>query len=668
MKRFLIAVLMLSFWSFVGAVDDDDLTDLSLSELLNVEISVGSTSEKKTTTLRDTPGIISVIRGEDIQRMGARDLIDVLRLVPGFFFGVDVQGVVGTGIRGNWGHEGKILMLIDGREMNELLFTTLQFGNHYPIDHIAKIEIIRGPGSAIYGGFAELAVINIITKTGKDLNGLDLDLVYGRMSHETGRADLSLSYGREIGELTYSLAGLFGTGNRSESDYVDIYGDSFNMTDQAELNPSWLNFGAHYRGWDLRVIFDYFETTTRDMFDIAAPVDLDADFHGQFYALKYNFDLSDSLSATWTVDFKSQRSWEQSDENALSVEVAEHLELDNGAGYKSDAERLGSKLTFLYAPESRWDLQAGIAYYRDKGTLRPTIQVDDERFDFGPGRGVSYDDYAAFAQAGINLNPVQLTIGGRWEDHSQAGSRFVPRVGLTGVFQKFHFKALYAQAFRTPAIENIEANAAIEAEETNVLELEAGYQIGNDQLLTANVFDIEINDPIVYFFDGDDNYGNFDKVGTRGLELEYRKTAPWGDVALNYSYYQAEDNRVEAYAVPQDQDLLLGAPQQKAVIAVNWKAAAQLRLHGSVIYSDERYGAERVDEEEEALIEALSEEWLANLYLSYSKAFGVEGLNVGIGVYNLFDEDQKFVQPYNNYHTPLPGPSREFVFKISYKK
>lgn len=78
--------------------------------------------------------------------------MQVLQLIPGFDFGVDVEGIVGIGVRGNWAHEGKVLMLWDGLEMNEDLYSTLQFGGHYPVGQIKRIEIIRGPGSAIYGG------------------------------------------------------------------------------------------------------------------------------------------------------------------------------------------------------------------------------------------------------------------------------------------------------------------------------------------------------------------------------------------------------------------------------------------------------------------------------------------------------------------------------------
>lgn len=76
-----------------------DLRELSLEELMNVEVSVSSKTKEK--SLRESPGIISVITSEDIANSGARDLIDVLKLVPGFSFGVDVFNVVGAGIRGN---------------------------------------------------------------------------------------------------------------------------------------------------------------------------------------------------------------------------------------------------------------------------------------------------------------------------------------------------------------------------------------------------------------------------------------------------------------------------------------------------------------------------------------------------------------------------------------
>ena len=95
---------------------------------MNIKISVASIKEL---TPRESPGVVSYISAEEIHESGANDLVDVLRLVPGFDFAMDVEGVVGIGVRGNWAHEGKVLMLIDGQEMNEGLYSSLQFGNPF---------------------------------------------------------------------------------------------------------------------------------------------------------------------------------------------------------------------------------------------------------------------------------------------------------------------------------------------------------------------------------------------------------------------------------------------------------------------------------------------------------------------------------------------------------
>ena len=210
MKHTLIlAILFMAFISVsrgqetVTAVNDTTpFYMLSLEELMNVNVTVASHTPL---TNRESPGIVTVITQDEIRKTGANDLMEVLKLVPGFDFGVDIQGIVGIGIRGNWANEGKVLMLIDGIELNEELYSTLQFGGHYPIEIINRIEIIRGPGSAIYGGNAEYAVINIITDQNSDFNGISASVSNSFMSKTFGSRGISLATGKSVGAAHINL-------------------------------------------------------------------------------------------------------------------------------------------------------------------------------------------------------------------------------------------------------------------------------------------------------------------------------------------------------------------------------------------------------------------------------------------------------------------------------
>jgi outer membrane cobalamin receptor len=308
---FSLAVLPLSAQTDSTKTDTLNYYDMSIEQLLNIKAhgvpseleklinSLISVASKKPLNVRESPSIVSLVTEEEIKASGARDLIDVLRLVPGIDFGVDVEGVVGLGVRGNWAHEGKVLLLIDGQEMNEILFATTQFGNHFPIDQIKKIEIIRGPGSAIYGGFAEYGVINIITRQGEDINGVSVSGVYGQGEKDFIRRNVNLSIGKKVKDFEFSLAGFAGEGNRSDQNYTDIYDSTFNMgKGNSKLNPAFVNLGMKYKGLSFRAIGDFFNTTVRDAYDKIKPVPYNESFNSMFGELKYVWKINDKFTLT----------------------------------------------------------------------------------------------------------------------------------------------------------------------------------------------------------------------------------------------------------------------------------------------------------------------------------------------------------------------------------
>ena len=143
-----------------------DESQLSLRDLLNVKVVTASKSAEK---LSDAPGVISVVTKDEIKRFGGNTLKDILERVPSlsaqtaFFQDRSLIAVRGDQLKVTSGH---VLVLINGRPDREsqeggLMSETFQ---SFPIDIIERIEVIRGPGSVLYGSDAFSGVINILTE------------------------------------------------------------------------------------------------------------------------------------------------------------------------------------------------------------------------------------------------------------------------------------------------------------------------------------------------------------------------------------------------------------------------------------------------------------------------------------------------------------------------
>jgi iron complex outermembrane recepter protein len=148
-----------------------ELKQLSLEELMGVEITSVSKKEEK---LFDAAAAIYVITEEDIQRSGATSIPEALRNVPGVevaridshTWAITVRGFNGT-------TANKLLVLIDGRSVYTPLFSGVFWDvQDTLLEDVERIEVIRGPGATLWGANAVNGVINIITKSAKQTQGL----------------------------------------------------------------------------------------------------------------------------------------------------------------------------------------------------------------------------------------------------------------------------------------------------------------------------------------------------------------------------------------------------------------------------------------------------------------------------------------------------------------
>jgi len=633
------------------------LRDLSLEDLMNIEISVASKTKDK--SLRETPGIVSIITDEEIAQSGARDLIDVLRLVPGFDFGVDMLNVVGIGIRGTWVHEGKMLMLIDGIEMNERNYGNLALGNHYPLEHIKRIEIMRGPGSVNYGGFAELGVINIITKNAEDIDGVQINLTHGKMLKTTGRQNISLMYGNKINkELEITAAGYVGKGQRSDGEYIDSNGKTVNMAETSQLTPHFVNLGLKYGNFSSRFLSDNYRLHSYDGYGEIVENPWKVDFQIWAYLAKYHYDFNQDLKLNIESGYQRDQSWtiDNGVPQRFSKNIVEH-------------SWLKSRLNYIF--NDQFQFATGVEFYSDKSTNKSPDNL------FVESKSIpNFQNYTLFLESDYKSNWGNITGGVRYEHHNLFGSAIVPRLALTNIVDQFHYKLLYGHSFRTPAAYNVYLNQEIQTEKNKVFEAEIGYQIHKNMTLTMNVFNNMATNNITYDVLSTTGlvtyFNSTEKMGSRGIETEWRFKEKWGSVTLNHSFYQkiygsAENQKVIDFQTGNEiKTASLAFPTHKTTLNTTFNLSPQLTLNSSLIFYGSRYGYDGIDENGNAHLKKFPASVLANVFLRYQPTWFKNG-DIGIGIYDIFNDKSRFIQPYNGGHNSLPAPSREIVFKIGYK-
>jgi outer membrane receptor for ferrienterochelin and colicin len=644
----------------VSGFSGRDLSELSLDELLNTPVKVVTRSS---ISALEAPGIITVVTRDEIIASGARDLIDVLLQVPGLHFGMDNQNFVSLGVRGVWAQEGKILLLVDGQEFNEPYYSNLEFGNHFPVDQIQRIEIIRGPGSVIYGGYAELGVINVITRGADDFEGFYVQATYGQMANTYGRRNLSAQYAQKFlnDDLKLSVSVFAGQGHRSDRIYRDFAGNKFDMSHSSELNPSWLNIGFEYRKLQLRFIYDGHRLGMEDGMDSIVPHVMGANA-GYFAEARYTISPDEKWEITPRVQFRRSYPWWVTDpESPLFFDYT--------------GDRYSAGVSTWYRPALPVQFNVGLEWYRDIGKLNDTRMIGLQQPLQDGKMKVEYDNIAGYMQVLYNGKPANLSVGARFENHSEYGSSFVPRASVTRVFGPVHIKLLYAKAFRSPSFLNISLGNNIKSENATVVESEIGYQFNENFYAAVNFFDQVIKRPIVYFSGGgDEGYQNFEKTGSSGFEVETRFKYKGGYLNLSYSFYAPNNhNRVDLYDVEGHSNVLRAFPAHKITLNGNFSLSKHFSLSPSVVYTSNLYGnvtghTELDEDGNDVTVGELGNAGkivLVNLYATY-RDFWQKGLDIGFGVFNIFDHKADYIQPYNSAHAPFPGPSREFVFRLTY--
>ncbi|MDT8287008.1 MAG: TonB-dependent receptor plug domain-containing protein [Elusimicrobiales bacterium] len=629
-----------------GSMDLDffDFERASLEEILNIRTSVASRLEF---AAREAPGIITVITREEILNSGARNMIDALRLVPGLDFGVDVESLLGAGMRGNWGHEGKILVLVDGQTYNERFMGTAQL-ERVPVEQVERVEVIRGPGSVIYGGSAGLGVIKITTRGARSIKKGDAAASFGAMrgGAEGYSANLAVSGAGPGWKIT---AQSYNAGQeRSDRRYTAFDGTSYSMKEDSDMETRNLNIGLKAGRFSARLIADIHRTWQRDGYSTSTYAGaMERNFDAYFGEIRYRFEPGEALSI----------------EPALNYSYQEPYNGYDAAIYQRDkfSHSIKGTVTAVYAASPRARISGGAEASADRAKLRRADQVPAYLLFNGGKDSAHYGNAALFAEAVAEYGFGMVSAGLRCDKHERFDAALSPRLAWTKAMDKGHFKAIYSGAFRAPGIDNLAAAPELKPEKAYVAELEAGFRAHPDLYLTANIFDIRIEDPIVFYAVGATQYyGNYGETGTRGFELSSRLRKTWGYADLSYSYYTASGNKVGYYDAVSGR-ALLGLAKHKLTLNASVRASEGFSINPSAVWYSGRHGYYTY-----GLTRRYGDKLLANLWLSRAGMLGGR-LDAGLGVHDIFASGYDYLQPYDGGHAPLPGPSREIRTRLSYK-
>ena len=486
-------------------VKHPDLTDLPLEALMNLEVPkvyAASKFEQKTT---EAPSSISIVTADDFQKYGYRTLGDALQSLQGFQVSYD-RNYAFLGTRGiNLGDfNSRVLVLVNGHRVNNNLTDGAFIDSAFilDVDLIDRVEVIRGPGSVLYGNNAFLGVINVVTRQGRQINGAEGSIEYGEFNTYKARVSLGKAFTNGVELL---LSGSFSDSDGQEKLFYKEYNTPAQNHGVAQ-NRDDDSFGSFFGS--LR----YFDFTLEGAYITREKGNPTAQFGTTFNdsrlrttdargytALKYAHNFPD------VVDVTAQVYYDRSEfEIGYPSGTSLFQEKDTGEWWGAE----------LQLNKHLWDrhLVTLGAEYRDdfhqerQFTGQRTVQQDRQ-------------SHGVYAQGDFAVvDNFHVNGGLRYDQYGDFDAAYNPRVALIyNPAKESTLKAIYGTAFRAPNFLELTLSPAGQLQPEEITSYELVYEQGLAQHLRSSVsgFYNEMNG-LIAFESG--RFVNFD-AQTRGMEL-----------------------------------------------------------------------------------------------------------------------------------------------------
>jgi iron complex outermembrane receptor protein len=474
---------------------DIDITQLSIEDLLNLKITSLS---KKSESASRVPAAVYVLTAEDIRRSGVTSIPEALRLVPGMEVArVDANKWAVSSRGFNSRSANKLLVMIDGRTIYDFLFSgVLWETKDVTLENVDRIEVIRGPGGAIWGANAVNGVINIITKPASETQGGLIEAAIGTEERAFG----AVRYGFEAGDTGHMR--VFAMGWDRDEGFLE----TGRPDDDARLGRGGFRYDSNPTSQDtLTVQGDAYDGRqgTPDTSIAADSTSNGGDLLGRW---------SRNLSGGGRVSLQFYYDTTHFDNPVLN-ETRHTMDLE----FNHELPKLGAH-SFIY----------GLTYRSTSDEIGNTPQlmlIPDQRTDRLQG---------AFVQDEIELaaNQVYLTLGSKFEENDYTGSEVQPNIRLAWYTSETDMLwTAVSRAVRTPSrLEEdfvvplpgpghqvLRSNHMQEAEQLTAYEVGYRFSATPDLFLDLATFYNVYDDLITV--EGLDGIGNKSGGETHGLEI-----------------------------------------------------------------------------------------------------------------------------------------------------
>ena len=683
----------------------EDYFAMSPAELAETPVTIATGTPKP---VFQAAAVTSVVTAEQIKSMGATELHEVLETVPGVHatlqpnttdYSYSIRGIRNA-------QNAQVLILLNGTRITTPFNGTLPTGTELPIEAIQQVEVIRGPGSALYGADAFAGVINIITKKAKDINGKVLGVRAGDHGTQSGWGQYGAEWAGWDVATSLQYQHTDGDGGRivnadAQTGFDSVFGTHASHA-PGPMNTTYETYNGHLnlqrKHWDIG--FWAFNANGGLRPGAAGALDPTGNAQPDQYLGDVRFSTEDWL-ANW--ELTAHASYFQANFQAQAHLFPDNARLPIGSngninlsnpvslssfpnGFNDNLGRMekipAMELSSIYKGLDKHILRFSTGFRYEGITtsdsrnfgygvpLPPVVNgaltdVTGTSFAYLPSVHRTIASWVAQDEWQI-AHDWQLTAGVRYDHYSDFGGTFNPRLALVwDINEQLTSKLLYGKAFRAPNFAEqftqnnpvILGNKSLQPETINTYEWAFSYRPISSLSTAVNVFYYQIEKLISAVPDPGtganiyQNSGNQNGYGTE-FESNWQIAERWsvkGNYAWQHSINEATNSSVT------------GVPEHHVFVALDWQFLPQWQFQPQL-----NWIGGRIPVLNENIISG--DNWKLRNYetidltLRGKKLF--KHLNLAASLRNAFDT--KYYEP-TALQAPatLPMPGRSFYLEAS---